>query len=67
VVGFDDIPEAEFFAPPLTTVRQDFSAVGKRSIGLLLDRIEGRAPLGTPRFVIEPQLIVRGSTAPPNP
>lgn len=40
MVGFDDIPEAEFFAPPLTTVRQDFGAVGKRSIQLLLERIE---------------------------
>jgi DNA-binding LacI/PurR family transcriptional regulator len=63
VVGFDDIPESEFFAPPLTTVRQDFSAVGERSIRLLLDRIEGRAPAGTPRTVIEPQLVVRASTS----
>jgi len=64
VVGFDDIPESEFFAPPLTTVRQDFSAVGKRSIALLLDLIEGRDPAGTPRFAIEPQLVVRASTFP---
>ncbi|MFE2432348.1 LacI family DNA-binding transcriptional regulator [Streptomyces sp. NPDC059373] len=67
MVGFDDIPESEFFAPPLTTVRQDFPAVGRRSIGLLLDRIEGRGPVGATRLVIEPQLIVRGSTSPPHP
>ena len=30
MVGFDDIPEAEFFTPPLTTVRQDFSEMGRR-------------------------------------
>lgn len=64
VVGFDDIPESEFFAPPLTTVRQDFSAVGTRSITLLLDLIEGRAPSGATRIVIDPQLVVRASSSP---
>lgn len=64
VVGFDDIPESEFFAPPLTTVRQDFSAVGKRGIALLLELIEGRPPATTARIAIEPQLVVRASTFP---
>ncbi|MEU5768068.1 LacI family DNA-binding transcriptional regulator [Streptomyces asoensis] len=64
VVGFDDIPEAEFFAPPLTTVRQDFSAVGKRGIALLLEQIEGRPPTASSRTAIEPQLVVRASTFP---
>lgn len=64
VAGFDDIPESEFFAPPLTTVRQDFAAVGKRSIALLLDLIEGREPSGALRIAIEPQLVVRASTFP---
>jgi DNA-binding LacI/PurR family transcriptional regulator len=64
VVGFDDIPESEFFAPPLTTVRQDFSAVGKQGIALLLELIEGRPPATTSRIAIEPQLVVRASTFP---
>ncbi|WP_367323434.1 LacI family DNA-binding transcriptional regulator [Streptomyces sp. HUAS ZL42] len=64
VVGFDDIPESEFFAPPLTTVRQDFYTVGKRGIALLLELIEGRAPATTARIAIEPQLVVRASTFP---
>lgn len=64
VVGFDDIPESEFFAPPLTTVRQDFAAVGKRGIALLLDLIEGRTPSGARQAIIEPQLLVRASTFP---
>jgi DNA-binding LacI/PurR family transcriptional regulator len=64
VVGFDDIPESEFFAPPLTTVRQDFSTVGQRSIALLLDLIEGRTSSGTSTVAIEPQLVVRASTFP---
>ncbi|MGX1269737.1 LacI family DNA-binding transcriptional regulator [Streptomyces phaeoluteigriseus] len=63
VVGFDDIPESEFFAPPLTTVRQDFEAVGQRGIALLLDLIEGRPPAAS-RIAIEPQLVVRASTFP---
>ncbi|WP_328736452.1 LacI family DNA-binding transcriptional regulator [Streptomyces bobili] len=63
VVGFDDIPESEFFAPPLTTVRQDFESVGKQGIAVLLDLIEGRSP-AAPRIAIEPQLVVRASTFP---
>jgi DNA-binding LacI/PurR family transcriptional regulator len=62
VAGFDDIPEAEFFAPPLTTVRQDFTEVGKASIRLLLDSIEGTTKDTSPHVVIEPKLIVRTST-----
>ena len=36
VVGFDDIPEAMFLCPPLTTVRQDFDELGRRCIAALL-------------------------------
>ncbi len=61
VVGFDDIPEAPYFAPPLTTVRQDFDQIGRRSMGLLLDVIETRKRLAAvPR--VPPELIVREST-----
>ncbi|WP_431277925.1 LacI family DNA-binding transcriptional regulator [Leifsonia poae] len=61
VVGFDDIPEAAFFAPPLTTVRQDFAELGRTCVARLLAAIERRpAPAGP---VVHPQLIVRGSTA----
>ncbi|QVQ54745.1 LacI family DNA-binding transcriptional regulator [Spiractinospora alimapuensis] len=65
VVGFDDIPEAAFFSPPLTTVWQDFASVGKSSIQLLLDRIDGdRRFSGEPRRIVVPaRLIERGSTS----
>lgn len=62
IAGFDDIPEAEFFAPPLTTVRQDFAAVGQASIRLLISRLESGTPGEAERIVIEPRLIVRGSS-----
>lgn len=65
IAGFDDIPEAEFFAPPLTTVRQDFGAVGQASIRLLVSRIESGSTLpNDERVVIEPRLIVRSSSTP---
>jgi DNA-binding LacI/PurR family transcriptional regulator len=62
VIGFDDIPEARYLTPPLTTVRQDFDAVGRESVRLLLDAIE--APTGEPaRVSVVPELVVRESTA----
>jgi DNA-binding LacI/PurR family transcriptional regulator len=65
VVGFDCMPESEFFAPPLTTVLQDFQTVGRMSIRLLLDMIErGTSPV--PRLAIAPSLVVRSSSRPPN-
>ncbi|MEU6854610.1 LacI family DNA-binding transcriptional regulator [Actinacidiphila alni] len=64
IAGFDDIPEAEFFAPPLTTVRQDFTAVGQASIRLLVSQLESGTTGGDERVVIEPRLIVRSSTTP---
>ena len=43
VVGFDDIPEAAYLIPPLTTVRQDFEAVGRRAIEILRAALAGDA------------------------
>jgi DNA-binding LacI/PurR family transcriptional regulator len=65
IVGFDDIPESEFFSPPLTTVRQDFGAVGRHSIDVLLGQLEEGAAKVLERFVVPPDLVVRGSSAPP--
>ena len=49
VVGFDDIPEAEFMAPPLTTVRLDFLDLGVRRIHGLIAQIQGTQPTSDPR------------------
>lgn len=64
VAGFDDIPEAAFFLPPLTTVRQDFGELGRRALHLLIDRMSGGRQL-QPVLPIEPELVVRASTGPP--
>ena len=63
IVGFDDIPEAPYFTPPLTTVRQDFGEVGSRSVRMLLSTMETGERL-PPGSLVQPELIVRASTAP---
>lgn len=62
VVGFDDGDDPVYYNPPLTTVRQDFRAVGRRAIEMLVEQIE-RGERNDERFVIEPELIIRKSTA----
>jgi DNA-binding LacI/PurR family transcriptional regulator len=64
VVGFDDIPESGYFTPPLTTVRQDFGEVGRRSLRALLSQIDGCADAAQ-QILIDTKLIVRQSTARP--
>ena len=59
VVGFDDVEGADYYEPPLTTVRQPFAAVGLRSIQILLAALDG-APAS--RTLIAPELVVRAST-----
>jgi DNA-binding LacI/PurR family transcriptional regulator len=61
VVGFDDIPESAYLNPALTTVRQDFHAVGQRAIELLTAVLDG-VPAAVP--LLAPELVVRNSTAP---
>lgn len=61
VVGFDDTPEAAYFVPPLTTVRQDFEELGRRCVDAMVGEIEQGAAVSG--IVVTPQLVVRGSTA----
>ena len=61
IVGFDDIPESAHYAPPLTTVRQDFAEIGRRAVGLVLGELRGESELS--HDPVQPQLIVRESTA----
>ncbi|TGO05190.1 Transcriptional regulator, LacI family [Serinibacter arcticus] len=63
VVGFDDQPFAEMWLPPLTTVAQDFTELGRRSIALLTSWLDsGVKPVD---WVGQPSLVVRESTASP--
>jgi DNA-binding LacI/PurR family transcriptional regulator len=60
VVGFDDIPESAYLNPALTTIRQDFKAVGQRAIELVIATLDG-STLDVP--LLAPKLIIRDSTA----
>ena len=66
VVGFDDTPEAAFYVPPLTTIRQDFGEVGRSCVELLLTLADTGGG-GPEHLVVAPELIVRESSAPPRP
>ncbi len=65
VVGFDDIPLAEFLWPPLTTVVQDFRLIGQQLMDLLLRQIREGSGLTDYRISVPTRLMVRASTAPP--
>ena len=64
VVGFDDIPLAAHFDPPLTTVHLPAYQLGFSTGRALIDRIDGR-PVPA-RSVLETQLVVRGSAPGPH-
>ncbi len=63
VIGFDDIQSAAFQNPPLTTVRQPLRRMGELAARTALRRVTEPRADGTPEvIVVEPDLIVRGST-----
>lgn len=64
VVGHNDMPYVDMLSPPLTTVRIAQRSMGNQAARLLLDEIAAPAARRE-RVVLEPRLIVRGSTAPP--
>jgi DNA-binding LacI/PurR family transcriptional regulator len=61
IVGFDDIPRAATWDPPLTTVRQPLVDKGRVAAELLMEQI---ADGGSRRIEVPIQLVVRASTAP---
>ncbi len=63
VVGFDDIEIARYMAPALTTVRQPRVELGRAGMQLLLDLMYNRP---VQDHSLEPHLVVRASSAPPN-
>lgn len=64
IVGFDDIPEAAYFVPPLTTIRPDFDAVARAALSVLLRQISTGEVSGE-RETIAPVLVTRESVAAP--
>ncbi|WP_103500905.1 MULTISPECIES: LacI family DNA-binding transcriptional regulator [unclassified Streptomyces] len=64
VVGFDDLPEVRWASPPLTTVRQPLSEMGKMAARTVLGQARGES-VDSPRLELATELVVRASTAPP--
>ncbi len=63
VIGYDDFPIASFLAPPLTTMRQNVSAMSVLAVNSMMDELRRRST--DAREVLVPaELILRGSTAP---
>jgi DNA-binding LacI/PurR family transcriptional regulator len=63
VVGYDDSALMTCTDPPLTTIRQPIEAMGRAAVKLLASQIDGTMANGE-RLLFEPELVVRGSTAP---
>lgn len=64
VVGFDDVPEAEFQMVPLTTVGIELDQVAERILAELLRMIEGAEPPTGPVTLPGTELIIRRSSGP---
>lgn len=64
IIGFDDVPMARFYTPALTTVRQDFKALGRVCFAKLLS-VLSQAPLGQEPNYPEAKLVIRESAGPP--
>ncbi|OJV82160.1 MAG: LacI family transcriptional regulator [Cellulomonas sp. 73-92] len=63
IVGYDDSAFMNCTEPPLTTVRQPIDAMGRAAIDLLVQQIAGSGTAAD-ELLFEPELVVRGSTAP---
>ncbi|MFE2728215.1 LacI family DNA-binding transcriptional regulator [Kitasatospora sp. NPDC059327] len=66
VIGFDDVPEAAYTIPPLSTVRVNFADIGRRCISVLVEQLRGGAT-GRPLrpWLLPTELVVRASTGRP--
>ncbi|MHB1356585.1 MAG: LacI family DNA-binding transcriptional regulator [Anaerolineae bacterium] len=65
IVGVDNIEQAEFTVPPLTTILQPLDRIGQQGVRLLLDLVDGRE-IENRNIIIEPTILVRSSTSVPH-
>ena len=64
ITGFNDMPFVDRLRPPLTSVRIPQREIGKVAADLLLEQLRGGGETAT-EILLEPTLVIRGSTAPP--
>lgn len=67
LIGFDDLEWYAIFKPRITVVAQPAYAIGRMAARRLLEQLKSETPLEPRRFVLQTDLIVRDSTAPPRP
>jgi len=65
IVGFDDLKLLDYFPIPLTTIRVPKHEMGHRATDLLLDQIDSGTTGSPTQIVLDAELVVRSSTAPP--
>lgn len=65
LIGFDDLPMASWEAFALTTIRYDLPVMARAAARLLVDRLSGEAPDAAQRVVVDPEIVRRGTHAPP--
>lgn len=64
VIGFDNLPETAYYEPPLSSVLQNFAALGRQCADLIVALMQGEA---LPKYdLLTPTLVPRESTAPPS-
>ena len=64
IVGFDDLPMAQWVSPPLTTVRQPLTEMAAAAAAMAIALARGHRPQRE-RVEFATPLVVRASTAPP--
>ena len=65
VVGFDNVTLASHLQPPLTTVDQDYSQIGRELVALLVQQMRDGEILAGARKLVPTTFVERASTAPP--
>jgi DNA-binding LacI/PurR family transcriptional regulator len=63
VIGFDDVEEARFATPALSTVRPDKEEIARVSVEYLLDRVVGEQSLPAREYVAAHSLVIRESSS----
>jgi DNA-binding LacI/PurR family transcriptional regulator len=65
IVGFDDIPEAVYFIPPLTTIRQDLIQLGgmaHKNLCRMITALHNRQGIAQETQLVKPTLVIRQSS-----
>jgi LacI family transcriptional regulator len=65
VVGLHDLPIAGYLDPPVTTLRMPLEEMGRQAVDTLLRLVAGESGVEHVEIASEPELVLRGSTAPP--